>query len=140
MGVYDDKNTSGRICPHRHKPLLASSLRILSCEGVGIEKNHLSIRETNSMLPAIRTRFPRIPHNPHTAIVYIHYTYIKCPQSNTSRTVSSFKGSTVSRGRRDKRKVVDGRFCQTQLFPLLIPTHNLQETDCVLDQRGGRPC
>ena len=78
MGVYDDKNTTCRIRPHGHKPLLASSFRILPCEGVGIEKHHLSIGEANPMLPVIRSCFLRISHNPHTAIIYIHYTYIKC--------------------------------------------------------------
>jgi len=83
MRVYDDKNTTGRIRPHRHKPLLASSCRILSCEGVGIEKNHFGIRETDPMLPVIRTRFPKIPHNPHLAIIYIQYTYIKYETNNS---------------------------------------------------------
>ena len=77
MGVYDDKNTAGRIRPHRHKPLLASNFRIFPCEGVWIGKHHFSIGETNPMLSVIRTRLPGIPHNPHTVIIYIHYTYIK---------------------------------------------------------------
>ena len=77
--VDNDDNPAGGILPNRHEPLLTTSERILSGKRKGVKEDRFSVGEANPMLPLIRCSFPGIPYNPHDAIIYIQYAYIKCP-------------------------------------------------------------